>query len=114
MFFHNPRSKSTLHGEIRSEEKNWSNLESEEICLCTEAIDHPASDDQSPRGLEPEIALDQEAIDHPKLAIDRPEFGVREFSLPKINQLSIHSDQSTSKLTIWLLVSTHVNLENHE
>ncbi|CAL8083793.1 unnamed protein product [Prunus armeniaca] len=35
LFFHDPSSNSTLQGEIRSEEQNWSNLENEEILLCT-------------------------------------------------------------------------------
>ncbi|CAL8152273.1 unnamed protein product [Prunus armeniaca] len=43
LFFHDPSSNSTLQGEIRSEEQNWSNLENEEILLCTEMIDHPES-----------------------------------------------------------------------
>ncbi|CAL2276208.1 unnamed protein product [Prunus armeniaca] len=43
LFFHDPSSNSTLQGEIRSEEQNWSNLENEEILLCIEMIDHPES-----------------------------------------------------------------------
>ncbi|CAL2227071.1 unnamed protein product [Prunus armeniaca] len=43
LFFHDSSSNSTLQGEIRSEEQNWSNLENEEILLCTEIIDHPES-----------------------------------------------------------------------
>ncbi|CAL2264786.1 unnamed protein product [Prunus armeniaca] len=43
LFFHDPSSNSTLQGEIRSEEQNWSNLENEEILLCTKMIDHPES-----------------------------------------------------------------------
>ncbi|CAL8109308.1 unnamed protein product [Prunus armeniaca] len=52
-----------LHGEIRSEEQNWSNLENEEIILYTKMIDSPES-------------------------------GTQDYSLPKSNQLPIHSDQS--------------------
>ncbi|KAI5352266.1 hypothetical protein L3X38_005157 [Prunus dulcis] len=33
LFFHDPSSNSTLQGEIRSEEQNWSNLENKEILL---------------------------------------------------------------------------------
>ncbi|CAL9008167.1 unnamed protein product, partial [Prunus brigantina] len=33
LFFHDPSSNSTLQGEIRSEEQNWSNLENEEILI---------------------------------------------------------------------------------
>ncbi|CAL2264875.1 unnamed protein product [Prunus armeniaca] len=33
LFFHDPSSNSTLQGEIRSEEQNWSKLENEEILL---------------------------------------------------------------------------------
>ncbi|CAL9016053.1 unnamed protein product, partial [Prunus brigantina] len=43
LFFHDPSSNSTLQGEIRSEEQNWSNLENEEILICTEMIDRPES-----------------------------------------------------------------------
>ncbi|KAI5350200.1 hypothetical protein L3X38_003091 [Prunus dulcis] len=43
LFFHDPSSNSTLQGEIRSEEQNWSNLENKEILLCTEMIDHSES-----------------------------------------------------------------------
>ena len=43
LFFHDPSSNSTLQGEIRSEEQNWSNLENKEIPLCTEMIDQSES-----------------------------------------------------------------------
>ncbi|KAI5313775.1 hypothetical protein L3X38_042951 [Prunus dulcis] len=43
LFFHDPSSNSTLQGEIRSEEQNWSNLENKEILFCTEMIDHSKS-----------------------------------------------------------------------
>ncbi|CAL9006226.1 unnamed protein product, partial [Prunus brigantina] len=43
LFFRDPSSNSTLQGEIRSEEQNWSNLENEEILICTEMIDRPES-----------------------------------------------------------------------
>ncbi|CAL2225265.1 unnamed protein product [Prunus armeniaca] len=94
MFFHDPASNSTLHREIQSEKQNWSNLENEEIHLCTEAIDHPASDDQWPQGLEHEIALRQETIDRLNSMINSLEFGARDCSLPKSNQSLIHSDGS--------------------
>ncbi|CAL2226490.1 unnamed protein product [Prunus armeniaca] len=43
LFFHDISSNFMLQGEIRSEEQNWSNLENEEIFLCTEMIDYPES-----------------------------------------------------------------------
>ncbi|KAI5312061.1 hypothetical protein L3X38_041234 [Prunus dulcis] len=45
LFFYDPSSNSTLQGEIRSEEQNWSNLENKEILLCAKLIDHPESGD---------------------------------------------------------------------
>ncbi|CAL2260607.1 unnamed protein product [Prunus armeniaca] len=59
MFFYNPTSNSTLQGEIRSEELNWSSMENEDIHLCTK------------------ITLGQETI-----TIDCPESGTCECSLP--------------------------------
>ncbi|CAL2259667.1 unnamed protein product [Prunus armeniaca] len=62
LFFHDPSSNSTLHGEIRSEEQNWSNLENEEILLCTEMIDHPefgAQDYSLPKSNQSPIHCDQ-------------------------------------------------------
>lgn len=41
LFFRDLSSNSTIQGEIRSEVHNWSNLENEEILLCTEMIDRP-------------------------------------------------------------------------
>ncbi|CAL8091653.1 unnamed protein product [Prunus armeniaca] len=72
MFIHDPSSNSTLQGEIRSEEKNWSNLENEEIHLCIETIDCPNP------------------------TIDRPESGARDRFLLKSDQSPIHSDPPDS------------------
>ncbi|CAL2230858.1 unnamed protein product [Prunus armeniaca] len=72
MFIHDPSSNSTLQGEIRSEEQNWSNLENEEIHLCIETIDC----------LNP--------------TIDHPESGAQDRSLLKSDQSSIHSDPPDS------------------
>ncbi|BBH02937.1 hypothetical protein Prudu_013658 [Prunus dulcis] len=59
MFFYDPASNSTLQGEILSEELNRSNLENEDVHLCTK------------------IALGQETI-----TIDHPESGTCQCSLP--------------------------------
>ncbi|CAL8157664.1 unnamed protein product [Prunus armeniaca] len=59
MFFYDPTSNSTIQGEIRSEELNWSSMENEDIHLCMK------------------ITLGQETI-----TIDCPESSTCECSLP--------------------------------
>ncbi|BBH05733.1 P-loop containing nucleoside triphosphate hydrolases superfamily protein [Prunus dulcis] len=90
LFFHDPSSNSMLQGEIRSEEQNWSNLENEEIPLCTEMIDRPS--------LEHQITLYRKAINRPFIAINCHPPNRYSPDIGKTSKYPIANHVSTEKL----------------